>query len=93
MIAYDETFKDAKVFLDGKSFYRCRFERCEIVINGLMGCTLVDPRFVDCSWSFNGPALNTFQLLTALYNAGAKDLIEATFNQVRGNQASPKAGA
>jgi hypothetical protein len=86
MIAYDQTFKEAKVFLDGKSFYRCRFERCEIVISGYMGCTLVDPMFTNCTWTVSGPAQNTFQLMAALYSAGAKDLIEATFDQIRGKQ-------
>lgn len=89
MIAYDQTFKDTKVFLDGSSFHRCRFERCEIVINGLMGCNLDDPRFVDCKWTVAGPALNAFQLLAALYKAGATDLVEATFDQIRGK---PRAG-
>lgn len=86
MIATDQVFKDTKVYLDGASFTRCRFERCEIVINGFMGCNLVDPLFVDCRWTVNGPAQNTLQLLAALYAAGAKDLIEATFDQLRGNR-------
>lgn len=84
MIAYDQTFTEAQVFLDGNSFYRCRFERCTIVINGLLGCVLVDPRFVDCKWTVAGPAQNTLTLLTAIYRAGATDLIEATFDQIRG---------
>jgi len=90
MIAYDQTFKDAKFFLDGKSFYRCRFERCEIVISGFMGCMLADPRFVDCTWTVNGPAQNVFQLLIELYKAGATDLVEATFDQIRGKQPRPR---
>ena len=84
MIAHDQTFKDVKVFLDGGSFYRCRFERCEIVISGLLGCDLVDPFFVDCKWTVDGPAQKIFQLMTAMYSAGAVDLIESTFNQIRG---------
>lgn len=84
MIAHDKQFADAVVYLDGNSFYRCKFERCTIVINGLIGCTLVDPQFIDCQWTVGGPAQNTFALLSALYKAGAKDLIEATFNQIRG---------
>ena len=84
MVAYDQTFTDAQIYLDGKSFYRCRFERCTIIITGLMGCVLSDPRFIDCKWTVSGPAQNTLQLLGALYNAGATDLIEGTFNQIRG---------
>jgi hypothetical protein len=86
MIASDQVFKGTKVFLDGGSFTRCRFERCEIIINGYLGCNLVDPLFVDCRWTVNGPAQTTFQLLAALYSAGAVDLVEATFDQIRGRQ-------
>jgi hypothetical protein len=84
MIAYDQVYTDAKIYLDGASFYRCRFERCEIVINGLIACQIVDPLFVDCRWTVNGPALNTLQLLSALYAAGATALIDATFDEIRG---------
>ena len=83
MIAYDQTFTDAVVYLDGGAYYRCKFERCTIIITGYVGCTLVDPMFVDCVWTVKGPAENTFSLLSALYRAGARDLIEATFNQIR----------
>jgi hypothetical protein len=87
MIAYDQTFTDAKIHLDGASFYRCRFERCEIVINGYMGCQLVEPMFVDCQWTVSGPAQNTLQLFSALYAGGATALIEATFDEIRRKKA------
>jgi hypothetical protein len=87
MIAYDQVYTDAKINLDGASFYRCRFERCEIVINGYMGCNLVDPQFVDCRWTVAGPAQNTLQLLSALYAVGATALVEATFDEIRGKKA------
>jgi hypothetical protein len=88
MIANDQVFKDSVIYLDGSSFQRCKFERCTIVINGLLGCTLVDPQFIDCRWQVSGPAQTTFELMAALYRAGAVDLIEATFNQIRGNKPS-----
>jgi hypothetical protein len=84
MISYDQAFTDAKIYLDGASFYRCRFERCEIVISGFIPCHLVDPLFVDCRWTVNGPAQNALQLLSALYAAGATALIDATFDEIRG---------
>lgn len=86
MIAYDQVFTDAHIYLDGSAFYRCKFHRCTVVINGFMGCTIVDPQFVDCRWTVAGPAQTTFELMTALYKAGATDLIEATFEQIRGKQ-------
>ncbi len=36
-----------------------------------------------------GSAQTTFELLTALYRVGAVDLIEATFDQIRGKQPAP----
>jgi hypothetical protein len=86
VIAYDQVFTDAHIYLDGSAFYRCKFHRCTVVINGLMGCTLVDPQFVDCRWQVAGPAQTTFELLAALYQAGAVDLIEGTFDQIRGKR-------
>jgi hypothetical protein len=56
------------------------------VINGYVGCHLVEPRFVDCRWTVSGPAQNTLQLLAALYGAGATSLIEATFDEIRGKK-------
>ena len=89
MIAYDQVYTEAQIFLDGGSFYRCKFHRCTILINGLLGCTLVDPQFVDGRWVVSGPAQTTCELMAALYRAGANDLIEATFDQIRGkNRAS-----
>ena len=57
-----------------------------IIINGLMGCVLDEPRFIDCKWTVSGPAQNTFQLFAALYRAGATDLIESAFDDIRGKK-------
>ena len=86
MIAYDQTFTEAHIYLDGSSFYRCKFNRCTVVINGLIGCTLVDPQFIDCTWTVAGPAQTTFELMSALYRVGATDLIEKTFENIRGKK-------
>jgi hypothetical protein len=88
MIASDQVFADTVIYLDGSSFQRCKFERCTIAINGFLGCTLVDPQFIDCHWQVSGPAQTTFDWMTALYRAGAVDLIEGTFNQIRGERPS-----
>lgn len=87
MIARDQVFSDTKVYLDGAAFHNCTFERCEIVISGFIGCNLNNPRFIDCRWTVAGPAQNTFELLGALYKAGAVDLIEKTFDSIRGRPA------
>lgn len=84
MIARNQTFTDMVVYLDGASLYDCTFERCTIVISGVLPATLHNPRFVNCSWRATGPAENTISFFASLYRAGAKDLIEATFERIRG---------
>lgn len=84
MIARNQTFSDITVYLDGSSFYDCTFEKCIVVFSGVLPAVLHNPRFVDCQWQAAGPAETTINFLTALYRAGAKDLIEATFERIRG---------
>ena len=84
MIARNQTFSDITVYLDGSSFYDCVFERCQIVFAGVLPATLNNPRFVDCRWEAIGPALTAISFLSSLYKAGATDLIEATFQSIRG---------
>lgn len=84
MIARDETFSEVTIYLDGSSFYDCTFERCDIVFSGVLPSTLNNPRFVDCRWQVVGPAQTAIGFLAALYRAGATDLIEATFDTIRG---------
>ncbi len=78
MITTDKTFKDISITLDGGTFTRCKFERCKIVFSGILPVTLDDPAFVDCEWSFTGPAANAMNFMRAMFLAGAKDLIEKT---------------
>ena len=82
MIAKDQTFSGMTICLDGGTFMNCRFERCTIVISGQLPIVLENPRFLDCQWSFIGPASNTVAFMSAMYRAGAKDLIEATCNSI-----------
>jgi hypothetical protein len=93
MIARNQTFSDVTVYLDGSSFYDCTFERCTVVFSGVLPAVLNNPRFVDCRWAAAGPAETTIGFLTALYKAGAKDLIEATFDTIRGkSRGTPLSG-
>jgi hypothetical protein len=87
MIARNQTYSDITVHLDGSSFYDCVFERCTVSYSGVLPTVLQNPRFVDCKWQVSGPAHNTVGYLTALYRAGARDLIEKTFDSIRGKGA------
>lgn len=89
MIAKGQTFADMTLTLDGGSFVDCRFERCKITICGMLPISLENPRFVDCTWSFSGPASTTVSFMAAMYRAGAKDLIEKTCNGILGKGPTP----
>lgn len=89
MIAKDQTFTGLNVCLDGGTFVNCRFERCTIVISGVLPIALENPRFTDCKWSFIGPASTTLSFMAAMYRAGAKELVEATCNSIMGKGPKP----
>ena len=89
MIAENATFKGRKINMDGGSFYSCQFDECTIVFNGLMPATMDECTFNGCIWQFLGPAENTIRFMRALYSAGAADMIENTFQSIRGKTAGP----
>jgi hypothetical protein len=91
VIARDQTFSGMTICLDGGTYVNCRFERCTIVISGVLPIALENPRFVDCQWSFIGPASTTVAFMAAMHRAGAKDLIEATCNSIMGKGPKPSA--
>ena len=89
MIADKMKFKGKKIVLDGGSFYHCKFDGCILVFSGLLPVTLDNNSFNNCSWEFSGPASDTIAFMTALYASGAKDLIENTLQNIRGQKAGP----
>ena len=93
MVATNKTFKKQQIVLDGGSFYNCTFDECELIYSGLMPVFMNGNTLKNCRWRFDGPAINTMAFLTMLYNSGAKDLVEATFNGVRnGSMLNPNPG-
>jgi hypothetical protein len=83
VIAHNRNFHDITVQLDGGTFVGCTFERCTLVISGLIPFHLEGCNFPTCKWEFAGPAANTLGILTQLYAGGAKELIEKTFDNIR----------
>lgn len=79
----DEEFVDQTIRLDGRSFERCRFTRCIMQFGGTEQVSLQSNEFRDCHWVFVGPAALTLEFLSALYQGGAHELIEETFNSIR----------
>jgi hypothetical protein len=90
MIAADQTFKGATIFIDGGAFARCKFEGCILVFSGLIPAHLEGCYFNNCKWEFAGPAANTFGFLATLYAAGARELVEKTFDNIRKSSASAR---
>ena len=78
------TYVDSRVDIDGKEFLESRFENCEFVYSGGALPTLGDCVFVNCRWSFVGPAGRTIQLMSKMYAGGMRELIEHTFDNIRG---------
>jgi hypothetical protein len=61
-------FADETVELNGSSFSDCSFERCHLRYCGggdfsFRGCS-----FIDVVWLWEGAALNTLRMLSAMYN-------------------------
>jgi hypothetical protein len=89
MIIRNQTLENVRVSLDGGSFYGCVFVRCTLIYSGLLPVFFLEGcRFNDCNWEFNGPAMTTIQFMSAIYKAGARDLIEGTFRSIRGEAAT-----
>lgn len=82
MIATGQSFADLVVELDGCSFTRCVFRRCEMRLSGLLPVHLEACEFQDCEWRFSGPATMTIAFMTAMHRAGAGSLIEQTCAQI-----------
>ncbi len=74
-------FTDDPIKLDGMHFENCEFHNCVLVFTGRRPVRLVNCRFTDCHWRFEGPAANTLEFLQVLYDAGGgcRELIEVTF--------------
>jgi hypothetical protein len=81
-----KTFSKQTVVLDGNEFDQCTFDGCVLEFQGLRPVALNTNTITNCQWSFKGPAANAVQFMSALYQSGASgaQLIEATFNGIRG---------
>lgn len=83
MILKNEIFKDQDIVLDGNTFTECTFTNCRLSYSGVLPVSMVSNRFDNCKWGFLGPAAATLNFMTALYHGGGKEIIEATFSNIR----------
>lgn len=79
-----KTFVEQSIVIDGHSFIECKLERCQLIYTGAALPTLQHCSFFDCTWKFDGPAARTVMMMTALYGGGMQELIEQTFENIRG---------
>ena len=90
MIAEGQSYSDTTVNIDGATYRKCRFSRCNIVFHGVMPFSLEQCDFAECKWSFAGNALLTVKCMAGLYGqgGGGQELIEAIFSQIRAASAA-----
>jgi len=87
MIAQGQKFNDLTIFLDGGTYTGCTFERCVLVVSGLLPIYFSGNHLIACRWEFAGPAATTIAFLTSTYvqGGGGKELVEKMFNNIRQN--------
>ena len=76
-------FREERVELDGNSYDRCTFTKCDLVFSGKSLPNLTNNAIAECRWKFEGSAEITIQFMRSLYHGVAAELIEATFRQIR----------
>lgn len=59
----DEVFEDREVVLDGSTFTRCTFRRCELVYRGEEPFGFPGSVLDGCTWNFQGAAERTIGVL------------------------------
>ena len=64
----NHTFEGNDVYLDGRSFHDCTFQKCRILIK--LGCFELTGtiQFEDCTFDISGPASNVESILDMLAN-------------------------
>ena len=80
-------YDGGKVVLDNNSFTNCSFSNCELEFSGKGPVGMTGCEFNNVRWVFSGPAENTLNFLSAMYNGmgeGGKQVVEATFADVTG---------
>ena len=76
---------DSAVIVDGCAFYNCTFRSCVFVYCASLPLVMENNRFEGkCRWEFDRAAKATIDFLATMYRAGATQLIETTFDAIRG---------
>ncbi|MCF7676249.1 MAG: hypothetical protein K9N23_10550 [Akkermansiaceae bacterium] len=87
------TFANEEVVLDFHEYDTCEFRDCRFVVLGHGPFVLNKCEVVNCTFHFAGPAANTIQTMSAIYNNNGeqgKQLVEATFENIRKGTTQPQ---
>jgi len=88
-VVYRQTYRNQKVLIDGQHFEDCLFEKCLLEYAGTEEVAFVSCTLRDVDWSFIGPAANTINFLSSLYNGfgeGAQRVVEELFQSIRSGE-------
>lgn len=77
-------FEDQDIVLDFHEFKECKFKNCNMIFHGYGPVGLVGCEFLNCRWTFSGPASATLNFMAHMCKngSGAEKIIEETFNNI-----------
>ncbi|HEY2475912.1 MAG TPA: hypothetical protein VGI19_14075 [Candidatus Cybelea sp.] len=78
-----QQFLRTRIELDNASYEDCTFTECEILYSAKGPVHAKALVFIDCTFSVAGAAARTVNLLADIYQF-APDVVEATFDSIRG---------
>ena len=85
MIARDQVFSNMRIVLDGSSFYGCTFHSCVFVYCATLPVVMENCRYEGgCKWEMDRAARSTLEFMALMYRSGATQVIENTFDLIRG---------
>ncbi len=77
-------FTHETINLDGMTFEGCEFRKCKLIYSGGEAPIFEDCKFDNCEWRMDGPAADTLLHLRAMWNAGAKPVVQGLIKEITG---------
>ncbi len=78
------SFTHETVNLDGMTFEECEFRKCRLIYSGGEAPIFESCKFDGCEWRMDGPAADTLAHLKAMWNAGAKPVVQGLIKEITG---------
>lgn len=87
-VSEPEVIEDKTLVVDDQDFTGTEFRNCVLVYSG-GGISMSKTVQKGCRWRFDGPAGNTLYLMRRLYAEGYVQMMERTFDYIRGIDQAP----